>query len=174
MDHFYELMKVVLPAAVVFVAVFLVLRTFMENDDKRREHELRRNTQSTLVPLKLQAYERIVIFLERIHPNTIVVRLNKHGNTAQQLQLELIKTIRGEYEHNLSQQIYVSHNTWELVKNAKEEITKLINVSASKVPPDATSNDLAMMVINVASNLGKKLPNEVALEFVKKEVAHLF
>ena len=63
---------------------------------------------------------------------------------------------------------------WELVKNAKEEITKLINISATKVAQDSPSNDLAMMVLNISSNLGKKLPNEVALEFVKKEVGHHF
>ena len=174
MDPLYEILKIVLPSTVVFVAVFIIMRTFFENDQKRRDHEIRRNTQSTVIPLKLQAYERIVIFLERIHPNTIAVRLNKHGSTAAQLHMDLIKTIRQEYEHNLSQQIYVSHATWELVKTAKEEITKLVNVSASKVPQDAPANDLAMMVINIASNLGKKLPNEVALDFIKKEVAQLF
>jgi hypothetical protein len=174
MDPLYEILKIVLPAAAVFVAVFIILRSFFENDQKRRDHELRRNTQNTVIPLKLQAYERIVVFLERIHPNTISVRLNKHGSSAQQLHMELIKTIRSEYEHNMSQQIYVSHHAWEAVKTAKEEITKLINVSASKVTQDATSNDLAMMIISIASSLGKKLPNEVAIEYIKKEAAQLF
>jgi hypothetical protein len=174
MDPFYEILKILLPATAVFIAVFIIMRNFFEADQKRREFELRRSGHSTVLPLKLQAYERIAIFLERIHPNTIVVRHNRNGFTAQQLHMELIKTIRSEYEHNLSQQIYVSHASWELVKNAKEEITKLINVSASKVTQDATSNDLAMMVISIATSLGKKLPNEVALEFVKKEAAQLF
>jgi hypothetical protein len=173
MDPLFEILRIILPATVVFVAAFLIMRNFLENDQKRREHELKRGSHATIVPLKLQAYERIVIFLERIHPNTLVVRLNKHGNTAQQLHMELIRTIRSEYEHNISQQIYISHAAWELVKNAKEEITKLINVSASKVSHDASSNDLAMMVINISSGLGKKLPNEVALEFVKKEASQL-
>lgn len=174
MDPLFEILKILLPATAIFVAVYIIMRNFFENDEKRREFELRRNTQTTVLPLKLQAYERIAIFLERIHPNTITVRLNKHGNTAQQLHMELIKTIRSEYEHNLAQQIYVSHASWELVKNAKEEITKLINMAAARLPQEASSNDLAMTVISVASNLGKKLPNEVALEFVKKEAARLF
>jgi hypothetical protein len=174
MEGVIEIFKIILPAATVFVAAFLILQRFLENDQKRREHELKKSTLSTITPLKIQAYERVVIFLERIHPNSLVVRVNKHGMNAHQLHMELIKTIKSEYEHNLSQQIYVSYNAWELVKTAKEEIIKLVNISATKVPNDNTSNDLAMMILNITSNLEKKLPNEVALEYVKKEVSHIF
>ncbi|MEO6306023.1 MAG: hypothetical protein ABIP51_22945 [Bacteroidia bacterium] len=174
MEGLIEILKIFLPAVAVFAAAFFVVQRFLENDQKRREHELRKISQASLTPLKLQAYERIVIFLERIHPNTIVVRVNKHGMTAQQLHVELVKTIKSEYEHNLSQQIYISYNAWELVKTAKEEIIKLINISATKVPHENSSNDLAMMVLNITANLDKKLPNEVALEYIKKEVSQIF
>lgn len=174
MEGVIEIFKIILPAAAVFVATFLIVQRFLENDQKRRDHELKKNTQATITPLKIQAYERVVIFLERIHPNSLVVRVNKHGMSAHQLHMELIKTIKSEYEHNLSQQIYVSYNAWELVKTAKEEIIKLVNISATKVPNDNMSNDLALMILNIASNLEKKLPNEVALEYVKKEVNHMF
>ena len=70
---------------------------------------------------------------------------------------ELIKTIKSEYEHNLSQQIYVSAATWELVKTSKEEVIKLVNISSSKVHADGSSNDLAMMVLNITANLEKKI-----------------
>jgi hypothetical protein len=103
-----------------------------------------------------------------------VIRTNKNGMSSQQLQLELIKAIRTEYEHNLSQQIYVTHGSWELVKNAKEELIKLINISSTKVSPEGPSNELAMMVLNVAAGLDKKLPSEIAIEFIKKEVAKIF
>jgi hypothetical protein len=174
MEGVIEIFKIILPAATVFVAAFLILQRFLENDQKRREHELKKSSLATITPLKIQAYERVVIFLERIHPNSLVVRVNKHGMNAHQLHMELIKTIKSEYEHNLSQQIYVSYNAWELVKTAKEEIVKLINISATKVPNENTSNDLAMMILNITSNLEKKLPNEVALEYIKKEVSHIF
>ena len=174
MDALWEILRIILPATAVFIAAFFTQKHFLENEQQRRDHELRKAGQSLLTPLRLQAYERIVIFLERIHPNTMVVRVNKHGMTAHQFHMELIRTVKSEYEHNLSQQIYVSHGAWELVKNAKEEITKLINISATKVAQDSPSNDLAMMVLNISSNLGKKLPNEVALEYIKKEVSHHF
>jgi hypothetical protein len=174
MDPIFEILKIILPAAAVFVAAFLIVKRFLDNEELRREHELKKSNQAALTPLRLQAYERIVIFLERIHPNTIVVRVNKHGMTAQQLHGELIKTIKSEYEHNISQQIYVSYGSWELVKTTKEEITKLINIAATKVAHDKPANDLAMMILNISSNLGKKLPNDLALEYIKKEVGQKF
>ncbi len=174
MDGLIEILKIILPAVAVFAAAFFTVQRFLDNEQKRRDHELKKSAQSALTPLKLQAYERVVIFLERIHPNTLVVRVNKHGMTAQQLHVELVKTVKSEYEHNLSQQIYVSYNAWELVKTAKEEIIKLINISATKVPHENSSNDMAMMVLNITASVDKKLPNEVALEYIKKEVSQIF
>ncbi len=174
MDPFFEILKIILPAALVFIAIFFTSKRFLENEDSRRTNEMRQNSQNLLTPLRLQAYERIVIFLERIHPDTLVVRVNKHGMTAQQLHQELIKTIKTEYEHNISQQIYVSYGAWELVKTTKEEIIKLINISSTKIAHDKPGNELAMMILNISSNLGKKLPNDVALEYIKKEVGQKF
>ena len=174
MDAFIEILKIILPATAVFFAAFLIVKRFLDNDQQRREQEMRKSNQGMITPLKLQAYERIVLFLKRIHPNTIVVRVNKHGFTAHQLHMELIKTIKSEYEHNLAQQIYISQGAWELVKTSKEEITKLINIAASKVAQDSPSNELAMMILNITSNLGKKLPNDLALEYIKKEVNRVF
>ncbi len=174
MDAIIEILKIILPAAAVFFAAFFIVKRFLENDQKRREHELKKSNQAALTPLRLQAYERMVIFLERIHPNTMVVRVNKHGMTAHQLHMELIKTIKSEYEHNISQQIYVSYGAWELVKTSKEEITKLINISATKVQQDGPANELAMMILNITANLGKKIPNDLALEYIKKEVGQNF
>lgn len=88
--------------------------------------------------------------------------------------MELISVVKAEYEHNLSQQIFVTHAAWEMVKNAKEEVIKLINISATKVEPTSSSNELAMMVLNITANLDKKMPSEMALEFIKKEVSQIF
>ncbi len=171
MDAFIEILKIILPAAAVFAAAYLIVKRFLDNDQKQRELDMKKSNQNLITPLKIQAYERVIIFLERIHPNTLVVRTNKNGYSAQQLQLELIKAIKSEYEHNLSQQIYLSPAAWEMVKNAKEEIMKLINISATKVAHDRSSNDLAMMILNITANLDKKLPSDMAIDFVKKEIA---
>lgn len=174
MEAFIEILKIILPAGAVFLAVYYLVKRFFENEQKRREHELKKAAQNMITPQKIQAYERIVIFLERINPNNLVIRVHKHGMNSRQLQQELTQAIKSEYEHNISQQIFVSHNSWELVKTSKEEIIKLINISASKVAPDAPSNELAMMILNIAANVEKKLPHEIALEYIKKEIAQTF
>lgn len=174
MEAFIEILKITLPAAAVFLAVYFLVSRFFDNEQKRREHELKRAAQNLITPQKIQAYERVVIFLERINPNNLVIRVNKHGMNSRQFHMELINAIKSEYEHNISQQIFVSHNSWELVKTAKEEIIKLINISATKVASDAPSNELAMMILNIVANMDKKMPNEIALEYIKKEIAQIF
>ncbi len=174
MDAFWEILKIVIPSGIVFATAYFSIRNFLESEERRREFEARKVNQAAITPLKVQAYERIVIYLERINPNTLVVRVNKMGMTAQQLHMELIKNIKSEYEHNLAQQIYISYGAWELVKNAKEELLKLINISATKVAHDAPASELAMMILNVVSGLGRKLPSEIAIEQIKKEVNQIF
>lgn len=174
MESFIEILKIILPAAAVFLAAYFLVSRFLDNEQKRRDHELKKASQNLITPQKIQAYERIVIFLERMSPNNLVIRVNKHGMSSRQFHQELIQAIKSEYEHNISQQIFVSHNSWELVKTAKEEIIKLINISATKVAHDAPSNELAMMVLNIVANMEKKLPNEIALEYIKKEIAQTF
>lgn len=174
MEAIIEILKIILPAAAVFLAAYFLVSRFLDNEQKKREFELKKASQNLITPQKIQAYERIVIFLERINPNNLVIRVNKNGMSSRQLHQELVHAIKSEYEHNISQQIFVSHNSWELVKTAKEEIIKLINISASKVGGDAPSNELAMMILNIASNVEKKLPHEIALEYIKKEIAQIF
>ena len=171
MNALIELLKIIIPAGAVFAAAFFLVNRFLDNDQKRREHELKKSAQGLITPLKIQAYERIIIFLERINPNSLVIRVNKNGMNSRQLHSELITAVKTEYEHNLSQQIYVSYGAWELVKNAKEEVIQLINISSSKVAVEANSSELAIMILNITANLNKKLPNEIALEYLKKEIA---
>lgn len=174
MEAIIELLKIILPATVVFLAVYFLFQKFFKNEQERRDHDIKKAALNLTTPQKIQAYERIVIFLERIHPSNLVVRVNKHGFTSRQLHHELINSIKSEYEHNISQQIFVSHNTWELVKTAKEELIKLINIAATKIPGDAPSNELAMMILNIVGGLDKKMPSELALEYAKKEIAKIF
>ena len=174
MEAIIDLLKIILPAVVVFLAVYFLFQKFFKNEHERREFEIKKAALNLTTPQKIQAYERIVILLERMNPNNLVIRVNKHGITSRQLHQDLIHAIKSEYEHNISQQIFVSHNTWELVKTAKEEIIKLVNIAATKVATDAPSNELAMMILNIVANLDKKMPNEIALEYAKKEISKIF
>jgi hypothetical protein len=173
LELFLSALKFIVPAFIVFLTSYYLVKNFLDNDARKRLTEIRIANQSVITPMRLQAYERLAIFLERIAPNSLIPRVNKQGMSARLLQTELVKAIRTEFEHNLSQQIYVSGHAWEMVKTAKEEIIKLVNISATKIPDTASSMDLSQMIINIAAQV-PKLPTDVALDYVKREVGQNF
>ncbi|HPQ08515.1 MAG TPA: hypothetical protein PK995_04745 [Bacteroidia bacterium] len=171
MNPWIQLLQIVLPSLLTAGVIFFIVRDFFKSEEKRKEAELKKQIASQITPMKIQAYERMVIFLERLNPNSLVLRVNKHNMTNKQLHHALIQSIKQEYEHNLSQQLFISNGAWELIKTAKEETIKLINIAYSKVQPDNSSNELSLTIINIASSIDKKLPHEIALEYLKKEAS---
>jgi hypothetical protein len=173
METFYDLLKFILPSLVVFLTAYYIIKQFMTNADRKRFAEVKHKNSEIITPVRLQAYERVILLLERISPSSLVMRVNKSGTSVRFLHAELLKSIRSEFEHNLSQQIYMSNAAWKMVKDAKEEMIKMINMSASKVSDSATGMDLAHQIFNDISTL-KKLPTETAIEFIKKEIGQSF
>lgn len=173
MDVFLEILKITLPSIVVFIAVYFVIKRLLENEYDKRELELTREKAKDFTPLRLQAYERLILLLERISPNSLVLRTHKKGLRATQFQLELIKTIRAEYEHNLTQQLYVSSSAWKIVTGAKEEMVKLVSLAATGLEKDATAEDLSAVLIKNTAEV-TNLPTKVAIEYLKKEVRKMF
>ncbi|HET6226900.1 MAG TPA: hypothetical protein VFF27_11515 [Bacteroidia bacterium] len=172
MDETFEIVKIILPAGIVFLTTYYLVKNFLDHESKKRVLDVKMANQAVLTPIRLQAYERVILFLERINPNGMVMRLNKTGSAAN-FQGELLKTIRSEFEHNLSQQIYMSNKSWEAVVKAKEETIKLINIAATKVSADASAMDFAQAVIGVSSQLSE-LPTKPSIEVIKKEIAKEF
>lgn len=168
MDTLFELLKYILPALIVFATAYFMIKSFLDSEQKKRTIELRLNNQKLVTPLKLQAYERLVLFMERISPDTLVLRTQASSFKVKQYQEALLMTIRAEYEHNLTQQIYVSGETWHAVKTAKESILKLVHVAASKLPADAPAAELSKKIIESVIAVGSS-PTDTAIKIVKKE-----
>jgi hypothetical protein len=168
-----ELMQYTIPALIVFATSFLITFFFLRNDEKRRSHELRLGINKQIIPIRLQAYERIILFLERISPENLLVRINKPGMSSSDLQSELLRTIRAEFEHNLSQQVYISSKAWEIVVSAKEHMVKQINTSSMEIKPDAPSMQLARTILESVMKDDIK-STFAAIEFLKKEVRQIF
>jgi len=173
MEQFLEILKYILPALVVLATAYLLIERFLENDRNRADMAFKRESQGLTTPVRLQAYERLVLFLERISPANLVTRTHKSGMSAKLLQAELLKAIRTEYEHNLSQQIYVSPGAWELIKNAKEETIKLVNTAAINVSDEASGVDLGSLMLEVTMKMDK-FPTNVALDYLKQEARQIF
>jgi hypothetical protein len=173
MDEFLDLLKYTVPALVVFVACFFILKKFMDNEYRKQMLELRKANQNYTTPLRLQAYERMILFLERVSLNNLVSRVSKPGISARQLQSDLIITIRTEFEHNLTQQIYVSSAAWDTVKLAKEEVIKVINIAATQVKDDAKGVELSQKIFELLMKL-EASPTSIAIATIKKEARQFF
>jgi len=127
---------------------------------------------SDLTRLQLQAAERFTLYLERISPDRLVMRLHQSGMTAKMLQNEMTRAIREEFDHNLSQQVYISEGAWELIKNAKEEISKFISATGDSMKEKSSGIDLSRKLFEAASQV-ETLPNEIALQYLRKETRAL-
>lgn len=179
-----EFLKFLLPLAGLIIALWLILKMFFARDAKQRIAEMesadRRNLvvlkteQSKLItPVRLQAYERIILLLERITPDNLVMRMRRSDIGSGQMQGILLQTIRDEYDHNMSQQLYVSDEAWEMVKKAKEEVIQLINNAGAGVMEEETAIDLCRRILEHAS-AAETLPTVMAIQFLKSEIKKLF
>ena len=173
MDTFLDILKYILPSTIVFLAVYFVLKKHLDTQLKSQVITGRQGQQGAVLPIRLQAYERMVLLLERITPQNLVMRVNNNNATAGQMHQELLASIRAEFEHNLTQQVYISKGAWEAVKRAKEETIKLINIAASKVNDNAKGVELSKMVLEMSMQI-EKLPTQVAVDFIKEEARSFF
>lgn len=158
---------------VLFGGAFFLLWYYLKNTKKNVTAGTSTTDKNIIIPLRLQAYERFVLFLERIHPSNLVMRLNTPELTAAQLQSLVVRTIREEFDYNISQQLYISTSLWDLIRNAKEETIAMINQTSSELPDGAMASDLAQRVLALSISKGK-LPVEEALDEIKKEVRRNF
>ncbi|MCX6271311.1 MAG: hypothetical protein NTU44_08870 [Bacteroidetes bacterium] len=173
MTDLTEILKYILPALIVGAATVITVKFFFDHERENRQQEWKEKNQSVITPIRLQAYERIVLFVERITPVNLILRVSTPDLDARQLQRLLVQQIREEYEHNLSLQIYISIKGWELVKNGKEELIRVINASASEVHPEAPGMDLAQKIFENYLKLEKQ-PLAAVTEYLKKEVIQFF
>ena len=173
MKELLEILKYILPSLIVFFTAYFLVKKFLEDEDKKRRQEYMLKNREQVIPLKLQAYERLTLFLERISPENLVMRINKPGMTVRQLQSEILSAIRAEFEHNLAQQIYISPKAWELIKAARTNTIKSINIAADNLDGNGPAIDLGKAILEDLMEQDKAQTTD-ALTFLKKEIGELF
>ena len=119
--------------------------------------------------MRLQAYERLVIFVERMHPNSLVSRYYSQQSTAQDMQLAMVQSIRAEYEHNLSQQLYVSHEVWQTISTVKEQEITMINRVGASLKMGAPAAEFVKALTDFVLTDETELPTAIALEAINRE-----
>jgi len=168
-----KILEIILPALLVLLTAYLLLDKLLRNEEKKRNFEIFKNNVSIITPIRLRAYERLIILLERTAPNKLILNVLKPNMTNFDLQTELLNTIRQEFAHNLSQQIYVSNELWNYIQATEESLLRLINMCASQCNPADSANVLAEKIIEVY-NASEHTPTEQAIEKLKVEVRSYF
>jgi hypothetical protein len=173
MNALIEFGKILIPASVVLYAAYLMVKSFTQKEIELKKLEVRSRSIETILPARLQAYERITLFLERISPQNLLLRLTDSAYTAREFQKILLDEIRNEYNHNVSQQVYMSEEVWGMVKNSKEDLTVMINEAASQMSDDSKSIDLSKKIFEIV--MEKKVdPIGHALSQLKREIQQIF
>ncbi len=173
MEYLFYAALVLVPSALVFgVAYFFINKL---NDDRAISYssELRKERQKHILPMKVEAYQRMILLLERIHPNSIVMRVHNPAKNATLMQHELLEQIRSEFEHNIAQQMFVSHKAWEMVKRSKDEMIQIVHIAGQQMTVDSTSTDLSAKLFELTAQVSP-FPTEIAIQYLKEEFQTLF
>jgi hypothetical protein len=150
MDTLLEIIKITLPALTVFLTVWFILREFFKAQMQQKSLELRQQSTGTSLPLKLQAYERVILYCERLSLPNMLLRLRNQGMSNAELRLAMMVTIQQEYEYNITQQLYTSRELWEIIKLCRDNTLNIINLAYEKVDPKGDCDALADLLNHLA------------------------
>lgn len=168
------ILLVILAVAVVIFGFWFIQYSNFRNEEKKRQWELKRESQKTISPIRLRAYERLALLLERTKPEHMLMELQQKEPeafrtwTVMQVQQYLLQTIRAEFDHNQSQQVYVSEEVWDLLINARDQTAAFVISIASQIPPQADVQTYAKALITAYASNGVT-PTDKALEELKNE-----
>lgn len=173
MDVVLQIALIIFPAGAVLLTTIFFLRKETNKEVRIAQIELKKQRQEYFLPNRVEAYQRALLLMERIHPGSLVMRLHNAGLPAKALQAEFLKAIRDEYDHNVAQQLFISPLAWQMVKDSKEETIKIINIAGNQMQATSTGIDLSSKIFEIVAEIGQ-LPTEITVEYLKKELQELF
>lgn len=172
-----EILKYTIPSGIVFMTAYFLMRKFFEEQRKiellrAKSNPVTDSTGSDNTAVRLQAYERLILLLERIEPSQMVPRIHRPGISGAVFARELQKTVRDEYEHNLTQQIYVSAQAWNKVLEGRNAVNQLIDLSSKKVGENATGVQFSTVLFEILTKAGVS-PTAEGIEILRNEARQL-
>ena len=172
------IIAILLTIVVLIFGFWLIQYSGFRNEEKKRHWELKRESQKSISPIRLRAYERLALLLERTKPEHMLMELRQNQPDALttwsvlQVQQYLLQTIRAEFDHNQSQQVYVSEEVWDMIINARDQMAAFVIAMSSQLPKDATAQVYATTLMT-AFNSNGTTPTDKALEELKREAKEL-
>ncbi|MFV0572589.1 MAG: hypothetical protein ACK5M1_09200 [Xanthomarina gelatinilytica] len=170
-ERIIDLFMFALPTLITGLIAYYFFKEHTKNEDGRRRFLLHKDMQVTAMPLRLQAYERMALFLERITPSKLLIRMSPTSSNKEDYENLLIAAIEQEFDHNLSQQIYISDDCWNIITAAKNATIQLIR-KASLLEKTNTANKLREVILT--EMMEKRAPSDAALSFIKQEVSDMW
>lgn len=170
---FIDVLKLVVAGIIVFYIAWQIIKSEPDKVYQNKLLDLKKAALDTTLPLRLQAYERLALFIERINPSNMLVRVHVAGTTVREIQQFLISEIRTEYQHNITQQLYVSAQAWSVMNRIKEDTISLINNTAVGLSPDASSVELSKVILVHLANLEDN-PYDAGLSLLKHDMQQFF
>ena len=173
LEVIFEILKFTIPALIMFWAVQSLFKQFLQGQQQMRLMEIKQQQSGTTLPLRLQAYERLSLFCERISIPNLIMRLKTEGMQTGALRVALMMAIQQEFEHNLTQQVYVSEKLWEIIKLSRTDTVNVVISVAEGVDPKADANELVNALFTSLEER-KGYPLLTAQAAIKKEAGLLF
>ncbi|WP_242093336.1 hypothetical protein [Aestuariivivens sediminicola] len=170
-DRVVDLFMFMIPSLVVGILAYYFFKEHTKNEDGRRRYLLKKDLEVTALPLRLQAYERMALYLERISPNKLLIRVVPASSNKEEYEALLIQAIEQEFEHNLAQQIYISEKCWSIISAAKNATIQLIR-KASLLKKTENADKLREVILT--EMMERRAPSDAALSFIKEEIRDLF
>ncbi|RLJ69137.1 hypothetical protein CLV86_0531 [Lacinutrix venerupis] len=170
-DQLLNLVMYAVPSLIVGSVAFLFFREHIQNEDDRRKFIIHKQLQKESLPQRLQAYERLSLFLERINPNRLILRINPGASNKNDYEMLLINNIEQEFNHNLAQQIYVSDNCWSVINASKSATVQLIRKISMSDKIDSAEKLREAIITEM---MDKAAPSNAGLSYIKKEVSELW
>jgi hypothetical protein len=173
LPYLFDILKYTIAGLGVVWIAFYLIKPYLDRDEKIQLLEFKKSISNQTLPLRLQAYERLVLFIERVNPANMLVRVNATSYSAHELYSVIVEDIRNEYQHNITQQVYVSSRAWNVVKHVKEDTLGIVNNAVKALPPEATGLDLSKIILGRLSQLEDN-PYEIGASMLRKDVQELF
>lgn len=169
----YEVIKFAVAGIAVVMVAFYLARPYLNNSQKLQLLDFKKATSAQTLPLRLQAYERVVLLIDRVNPSNMLVRLNASAYTAAELQSLIVTEVRNEFQHNVTQQLYVSTRAWTLVKRLKDDTINLCTGAVRSLPDGATGLDLGRAMLAQLAKMEHD-PYDVAVNMIRTDMEELF
>ncbi|WP_445736661.1 DUF7935 family protein [Mariniflexile sp.] len=171
LNRIIDLFLFAIPSLITGLIAYYFFKEHTKNEDGRRRFLLKKDIQVNALPTRLQAYERMTLFLERITPSNILIRVAPLSSNKEDYEALLIQNIEQEFEHNLTQQIYISDKCWNIINAAKNATIQLIR-KASLLEKTDTANKLREVILT--EMMERRSPSDAALSFLKEEVSEIW